>query len=154
MPGRPFAIGLVLVRLVVPTAEQSKLAVEWVAQVSAVLAETIASLPRVDPLMLTSSDERPSTSDGFRASFGKACAKAGIDHLTFHDLRGTPVTRLAVAGCTESEIAAITGHSLKGVSEILDRHYPSRDNALWRDATRKLESGTKIGKRMENDNVR
>jgi integrase len=101
--------------------------------VNAVLAETIASLPRVGPLMLTSSDERPWTSDGFRASFGRDCAKAGIDHLTFHDLRGTPVTRLAVAGCTESEIATITGHSLKGVSEILDRHYLSRDNALWRE---------------------
>lgn len=63
-----------------------------------------------------------------RASFGKACAKAGIEDLTFHDLRGTAVTRLAVAECTESEIAAITGHGLEGVSEILDRQYLSRDN--------------------------
>jgi integrase len=102
---------------------QSKTGRRVVVPVSAALGETIASLPRLGPLMLTSSDGRPWTSDGFRASFGKACSKAGIDHLTFHDLRGTAVTRLAIAGCTESEIAAITGHSLKGVSEILDRHY-------------------------------
>lgn len=36
--------------------------------------------------------------------------------LTFHDLRGSAVTRLARAECTTAEIATITGHSLKGVS--------------------------------------
>jgi integrase len=30
--------------------------------------------------------------------------------VTFHDLRGTAVTRLALMGCTEIQIAAITGH--------------------------------------------
>jgi len=50
----------------------------------------------------------------------------------------------------QNEIAAMTGHSLKGVSEILDRHYLSRDNALGENAMRKLEMGTKTGKRQEN----
>jgi hypothetical protein len=31
----------------------------------------------------------------------------------FHDLRATAVMRLAIAGCTEAEIATITGHSLE-----------------------------------------
>ena len=38
--------------------------------------------------------------------------RAGIVGVTFNDLRGTAVTRLALAECTEAEIATITGHSL------------------------------------------
>lgn len=63
------------------------------------------------------------TSDGFRSSWAKACDRAKIEGLTFHDLRGTAVTRLALAGCTVPEIASITGHSLKDVEAILDAHY-------------------------------
>ena len=50
-------------------------------------------------------------SDGFRTSSGKA--KIGIVGLTLNDLRGTSVKRLALAGCTEAEIATITGHNLR-----------------------------------------
>jgi hypothetical protein len=39
----------------------------------------------------------------------------------FRDLRGTAVTRLALAGCTEAEIAVYTGLSLSGVREILEK---------------------------------
>ena len=43
--------------------------------------------------------------------------------MTFNDLRGTAVTRLALVGCSEAEIATITGHSLRDVRSILDAHY-------------------------------
>jgi hypothetical protein len=79
--------------------------------------------------------------DGFRASWGKACDKAGIVALTFNDLRGTAVTRLALVGCTEAEIATITGHSLRDVCSILDAHYLHRDIELARNAIHKLEMG-------------
>ena len=39
----------------------------------------------------------------------------GVVGVTFLDLRATAVTRLAIAGCTEAEIATITGHSLRSV---------------------------------------
>jgi integrase len=65
----------------------------------------------------------PWTNDGFRTSWGKAFARAKLDDLHFHDLRGTAVTRLALAGCTVPQIAAITGHSLRDVEEILKAHY-------------------------------
>ena len=81
------------------------------------------------------------TESGFRASWRKGCHKAGITGLTFHDLRGTAVTRLAIAGCTVPEIATITGHSLKDVGTILDSHYLNRDSALGEAAIRKLEKG-------------
>ena len=60
--------------------------------------------------------------------------------VTFHDLRGTAVTRL-VAGCTEAEIATLTAHSLRDVRAILDSHDLNRDPALAESAIRKLEGG-------------
>jgi integrase len=65
------------------------------------------------------------TGDGFRISWGKAVERAGLgdEDLHFHDLRGTAVTRLALAGCAVPEIASITGHSLQDVEAILRAHY-------------------------------
>lgn len=79
------------------------------------------------------------TSDGFRTSWRKGCEKAGVAGLTFHDLRGTVVTRLAIAGASVPQIATITGHSLKDVETILDAHYLLRDGAMARTAIELLE---------------
>ncbi len=83
------------------------------------------------------------TPDGFRVSWNKAFKKAGVQGMTFNDLRGTAVTRLAIAGATEAEIATITGHSLRDVRSILDAHYLNRDPALGESAIFKLERRTK-----------
>jgi hypothetical protein len=56
--------------------------------------------------------EAPRASHGFQASWGIAARKAGIVGVTFHDLRGTAVTRLAIVGCSEAEIAFIMGFPL------------------------------------------
>ena len=85
----------------------------------------------------------PWTESGFRASWRKACKKAGISGVTFHDLRGTAVTRLALSGCSVAEIASITGHSLKDVGAIIDTHYLKRDGGLAVSAIKKLETRTK-----------
>jgi len=66
---------------------------------------------RPRPIILLTSEGRPRTEDGFRASFNKARDKAGLAGLTFNDLRGTAVTRLALEGCTEAEIVAVTDHA-------------------------------------------
>lgn len=79
------------------------------------------------------------TPDGFRTSFGKAKAAAKVDGVTFHDLRGTAVVRLARAGCTLPEICAITGHSARGAAEILDKHYLGADQRVSESAIAKLE---------------
>ena len=52
------------------------------------------------------------------------------------------MTRLALAECTEAEIASITGHSLRDVRSILDLHYLHRDPALAENAIAKLERRT------------
>jgi integrase len=111
--------------------------------VGAPLKATLDATPKHSTIILTNSDGKPWTSDGFRASWGKASKRAGVVGLTFHDLRGTAVTRLAIAGCTEAEIATITGHSLRDVRSILDAHYLHRDPALADSAIKKLERRTK-----------
>jgi integrase len=93
--------------------------------------------------ILTNTRGKPWTGSGFRCSWGKACAKAEVADVTFHDLRGTVVTRLAQAGCSVPEIATITGHSLRDVDAILDAHYLSRDVTLAESAICKLETRTK-----------
>ena len=110
--------------------------------VSEDLRATLQTIPRISTLILTSSRGRPWTSDGFRTSWGKAAKKASITGLTFHDLRGTAVTRLAEAGCTEAEIASITGHTLGSVSAILDR-YLARTKGLALAAITKLDKHKK-----------
>jgi integrase len=103
----------------------------------------LAAKSKRGPIILASTEQRPWTSDGFRTSRRKACRKAGIVGVTFNDLRGTAVTRLALAECSEAEIATITGHSLRDVRSILDAHYLHRDPALAENAIRKLERRTK-----------
>jgi hypothetical protein len=84
----------------------------------------------------------PWTTDGFKTSWGKAVIKSGLsdENLHFHDLRGTAVTRLALAGCTVPEIASITGHSLQDVEAILKAHYLGGQVELAEQAIIKLNA--------------
>jgi integrase len=122
---------------------QSKNGSRVVIPVGAPLKVALDATVKRNLFILTTLDGKPWTADGFRSSWRKACAVAGVSGVTFHDLRGTAVTRLAVAGCTEAEIASITGHTLRDVRSILDSHYLHRDPALAESAIRKLERGTK-----------
>jgi integrase len=123
---------------------QSKNGMRLEIPVGAPLKAALDEVPKRGPLILTNLDGRPWTSDGFRSSWRKACAKAGVAGVIFHDLRGTAVTRLAVVGCTEAEISRFTGHSLSDVRSILDTHYLAHDPTLAESAVRKLEKGTKV----------
>jgi integrase len=122
---------------------QSKTGARLAIPVAAPLKAMLNATPKRSTVMLVNSDGQPWTPDGFRVSWRKACARAGIVGVTFHDMRGTAVARLAGVGCTEAEIATFTGHSLDDVRAILDAHYFSRDPALAESAIRKLETRTK-----------
>lgn len=102
---------------------QSKTGARVCVPLSSALAQTFSSLDQTTGHILVSSRGEPWTSDGFRTSFRCARDRAGLSHLTFHDLRGTAITRMALAGCTAIQIAAITGHSSASVSQILSKHY-------------------------------
>jgi hypothetical protein len=60
--------------------------------------------------------------------------------LTFHDLRGTAVVRLARAGCNDVEIYSITGHKPGDVQAILTAHYLPRDAEVAANAIEKLNA--------------
>ncbi|KQQ15945.1 integrase [Methylobacterium sp. Leaf122] len=124
--------------------KQGKTRARVVVPVGAPLKAALDAALRQSPVILANSEGRPWTGDGFRSSWGKACRAAGITGLTFHDLRGTAVSRLALAGCSEPEIATLTGHALRDVRSILDAHYLNRDPALALAAIRKLETRTQF----------
>jgi integrase len=123
---------------------QSKGSVRVTIPVGAPLKAALDVATKHGPLILTNSLRRPWTSHGFQASWGIAARRAGIVGVTFHDLRGTAVTRLAIVGCSEAEIATMTGHSLRDVRSILDANYLHRDPALAESAIRKLEARHRI----------
>jgi integrase len=124
--------------------KQSKRGRRVAVPVGKPLKAALDATERKSPVILLTLDGTPWTSGGFSASWRKACARAKIVGLTFHDLRGTAVTRLAVAGASVAEIATVTGHSLSDVRTILDSNYLHRDPALGVSAIRKLEERTKI----------
>jgi integrase len=104
------------------------------------LRSVLENTPRTSPVILANSLGRPWLQRSFREAWLRATREAGIDDLHFHDLRGTAVTRLAEAGCTEAEIATITGHTLASVHTILER-YLARTDKLAIAAIAKLERG-------------
>ena len=81
--------------------------------------ELIAEIPKRGPILLTSTLGKPWTSDGFRSSFGKACAAAKVQKR-FHDLRGTAATRLKTeTDLSHQDIADIMGWSKARVDAIM-----------------------------------
>lgn len=119
--------------------EQRKTKSRVVVPVAAPLRAEIERTALRGPMVLVNSRGKPWTQAGFQTSWRKACEKAGVSGLTFHDLRGTAVTRMAVAGCTVPEIAALTGHSMRDVHRILDAHYLAGKDELARNAVAKME---------------
>lgn len=67
-------------------------------------------LPEDGMIFLTTSAGLPFSVDGFGNWFRAATRQAGLCGKTPHGLRKAASRRLAEAGCTEKEIASITGH--------------------------------------------
>lgn len=102
------------------------------------LKAILDNLPRTSTQILTNKRGMAWQPNAFRKAWGDTCRKVGITGLTFHDLRGTAVTRLAEAECSYAEIAAITGHSMRDVGAILDK-YLARTDKIALAAIAKLE---------------
>jgi integrase len=77
---------------------QSKSGQAVIARVGRPLKALLDATRRCCPTILANTHGQPWTSDGFRTSWRKLCDKAQIAGLTFHDLRGSAVTRLSLAG--------------------------------------------------------
>lgn len=87
--------------------------------VAPALKALLDATPRRAVTILTTIAGTSWTESGFRASWRTARKRAGVSGVTFHDLRGTAVVRLARGGATIPQIASFTGHSLKDVTAIL-----------------------------------
>ena len=88
--------------------------------------------------LLTTEYGKPFTAAGFGNWFRERCDKAGLPkNCSAHGLRKAACRRLAEAGCTIKQIAAISGH--RTLSEV-QRYTDAADQArLARDAMRTLQ---------------
>lgn len=100
------------------------------------LKDCLSGAPRLAETVLVTTAGKPWGS-GFRASWRRACARAGIRELHFHDLRGTAATRFYAAGFTVREIAEVMGWTEDAVGDLINR-YVKRDEIL-RDRPRRLD---------------
>jgi len=123
---------------------QSKAGCRVVIPVGAPLKTLLDTTTKRSAIILTTAGGNPWTPDGFRSSWRKACADSRIVGVTFNDLRGTAVTRLALAECTEAEIATITGHSLRDVRSILDAHYSASQSRTRRERDKEARKENRI----------
>ena len=104
------------------------------------LKRALDDAKRSSPLILTTKTHRAFTSRHFGNLWLKASKLAEVGDLHFHDLRGTAITLLAEAGCTIPQIASITGHSLRTVTDILGRSYLASTLTLARGAIATFEN--------------
>jgi integrase len=75
------------------------------------LAAILAETPSEHLTFLTTSNGKSFSAAGFGNLFRKWCDEAGLPtHCSAHGLRKASCRRLAEAGCTEHQIAAISGH--------------------------------------------
>jgi integrase len=76
------------------------------------LQAILATVPATQMIFMQTLRGRPFDPHAFTAWFAKACDAAGLPSVcTFHGLRKAACRRLAEAGCTVHEIAAISGHA-------------------------------------------
>jgi len=100
---------------------QQKTGIELAIPVHSTLAAVIAETPTYHLTFLTNQFGRPFTAGYFGQWFREQCDMAGLRHCTAHGLRKAAARRLAEAGCSTHEIAAITGHaSLKEVARYTE----------------------------------
>jgi integrase len=95
---------------------QQKTGIELAIPIHGTLASTIAEAPAYHLTFLTTRNGKPFSPAGFGNYFRDCCNEAGLSHCSAHGLRKAAARRLAEAGCTMHEIAAITGHA--SLSEV------------------------------------
>jgi len=95
---------------------QQKTGIELAIPIHGTLASTIAEAPADHLTFLTTRNGKPFSPAGFGNYFRDCCNEAGLSHCSAHGLRKAAARRLAEAGCTMHEIAAITGHA--SLSEV------------------------------------
>jgi integrase len=102
------------------------------------LAAALNATPPTDALvLLVDEGGKPFSAERFTKWFRRQCKRAGLHGLTPHGLRKAACRRLAEAGSSEKEIAAISGHA--SLNEVA-RYTRAADQArLARNAMERLD---------------
>jgi integrase len=122
---------------------QDKTGAELAIPVLPELDTAIAEALRDNLTFLTTSYGKPFTSNGFGNWFRKRCDEAGLPHCSAHGLRKAAARRLAEIGCTQHEIAAITGHA--SLAEVQRYTKGADQKRLAVSAMAKIKNGTSVG---------
>jgi integrase len=88
-----------------------------------------------DPERFLFTTESGNLLGNFRRGFQRACRRAGIKGLCFHDFRHTAITNMRKAGVNISVIMAISGHR----TDAMFRRYNRIDLNDGREAMQRLE---------------
>ena len=124
------------------TITQQKTKTALVIPVTAALAEAINATPSEAMVFLLNEHGKAFTAKGFGKWFTAQCQRVGLTGLSPHGLRKAACRRLAEAGCSANEIAAISGHA--SLREV-ERYTKAADQArMARNAmARTTSSGTR-----------
>lgn len=96
---------------------QSKTGTQLTIAIHPELKAVLDDLPNDNLTYLTTMWGKPFTAAGFGNWFRDTCDAAGLKGLSAHGLRKSAARRLAEAGCSTKQIAAITGHKTLGEVE-------------------------------------
>ena len=96
--------------------------------------------PTGDLTFLMTAHGKPFSAAGFGNWFREMCDAAGLPHCSAHGLRKAQARRLAEAGCSAHEIAAITGH--RTLSEV-QRYTAAAEQTRLADAAIRTVSRTR-----------
>jgi integrase len=113
------------------TAKKTGVVVQLPVYALPLFKELVAALPRAGEHMLVSADGNPWTANTWKHRMRRLKARAfaeGDPGRTFHDIRGTTISRLFNSGCSDAEVAAIDGHVI-GRGSMLGR-YAQRSRQL------------------------
>jgi integrase len=122
---------------------QQKTGTALAIPITAALAVAInAATPSEHVMFLLNEHGRPFTARGFSKWFVKMCERASLKGLSAHGLRKAACRRLAEAGCSANEIAAISGH--KSLNEVA-RYTRAADQArMARNAVARTERAHRL----------
>jgi integrase len=125
------------------TVRQQKTGTPLQIPIRAELQQALSTTAGEHLTFLVHKNGKPYSANGFGDWFRRCCDEAGLNHRTAHGLRVTACIRLAEAGCTAHQIAAISGH--KSLSEV-QRYTKAVDQAkLARQAFGLEQKRTDVG---------
>jgi integrase len=127
--------------------KQKKTGTELLIPVGPELQRVLDATPRQNLSFLTTTFGQPFTAAGFGGWFRERCDDAGLrKECSAHGLRKAACRRLAEAGCSASQIAAISGHkTLREVQRYVEAADKTRLARSGMDAVRLAFPGTKTG---------